>query len=143
MDFTTLDTKQDAEKGALLHFKHPQNGHLLYTGEGADSFGRLADKNKPHEAVTAIVRGMESQAAQDVSVAAQKRIMAGEDGEGHEYDLAIALVAEINGVERDGKPIKADRDGLMWFYGRSEGFAVQVMQFAGKSANFFAGSLQK
>lgn len=144
MDFSTINTAADADKGAILHFKHPQTGHLLYSGEGADKFGRLVNKNKPHEAVTARVLGGESQAMANALKDAQKRAMKDPEAAtdpAHRFDMAIALVTELHGVKDGKKDIKADRDGLTWLFERSENFAVQVVQFSGNSANFFAGNL--
>lgn len=137
MDFDAINTKADAERGAKLHFTHPQLGHLLYTGEGADAAGRLIDATKA-EPVFAIVRGLESPAIREKlkAVNAAKALGAGDDKSG--FDLAIALVISLHGVTRGGNPVAADRDGLEWLFGKSEHFAAQVINFAGVSANFFS-----
>ena len=144
MDFSNINTAADADKGAILHFKHPQSGHLLYTGKGADEFGRLADKSLPYEAVTARVRGLESQAMSNAIKSAEQRLMKSPDAANdpeHRFDTAIALVTELHGVMDGKRVLAASRDDLKWLFERSENLAVQVVQFAGDSANFFAGNL--
>lgn len=136
MDFSKLNTKADAEAGSLLHFRHPQLGHLLYTGEGADEYGRLADADKPHMAVTARVRGLESDVVRERSRAANASALTGMSDD-DAYDYAIALVIELNGVYDGEKKVEATPEGLRWFFGRSDNLGVQVIRHAQDRANFF------
>lgn len=140
MDFSNIDTKRDASAGAWLHFRHPQLGHPLYTGEGVDETGKLIDSTKEHAKVQALVAGIESQRAKEAAAAMNKLLMkdpeAVDNGD-NSFDHAIALVIEIEGVQNGERTITASREDLLWFFKRSDDLAVQVLQFAGNSANFF------
>jgi hypothetical protein len=136
MDFSKLNTKADAEAGSILHFVHPQLGHPLYTGEGADEYGRLIDSKKPHSPVTAKVRGIESDVVRE---RARQVNAAGVSGlsDDDSYGFAASLVIELNGVYDGDRKIEATPDGLRWFFGRAENLGVQVIRHAQDRTNFF------
>jgi hypothetical protein len=136
MDFSKLDTKADAEAGSFVHFTHPQLRHYLYTGDGANEFGELINEDLAHEAVGALVRGMESDKARAVIAKSNARSAKG-DTEESGIDLAVALVIELRGVTNGEKPVKSDEKDLRWFFGRSDDFAVQVINHARNRRNFF------
>lgn len=137
MDFSTINTKADAEEGAILHFTHPQLGHLLYTGKGADARGVLVNADLPHEAVTARVRGMESATVRAEAQRMSKvRLKTGNtDDEG--LNFLCSLIVEINGVTNGQRVITATTADLKWFFGRADDLAKQVLNFAQEASNFF------
>lgn len=136
MDFNKINTKADAEAGSTLHFKHPQLGHALYTGEGADDHGRLVNKKLPHAPVTALVRGLESDRIRNYQRdTSTKRLLDNDDED--RFGLAIALVIELNGVADGDRVLTASEADLRWFFGRSDYLAVQVVNHAQDRANFF------
>lgn len=139
MDFSTINTAADAELGTELHLRHPQLGHFLYTGEGASKTGELSDKGKKHEPVIVGVRGMESDTVQSGVTGARKRAMKGVamDEEKAGLDLVVSLVTHISGVFDGKRKITTAPDDLRWFFGRSDNFIRQVMDFAKEPAHFF------
>ena len=122
MDFSALDTKKAAEKGAFLHLKHPALGHLLWDGD---------DKTRP---IGVFVRGMESRTVQDTLKRLQADKMKGDDA-GDDLDFVASLIISFTGAERDGVPMTAD--DAKWFFGLSVGFVEQVVTFAKDRASFF------
>lgn len=139
MDFDKLNTKADAEAGALLHYLHPQLRHPLYTGEGADEFGRLVDPSKDHTAVEGLIRGTESDIVRAAASRTGARMMRG-DGDGEEFEFAINLIVELRGIQRNGKTVVNSREDIIWFFRRSEDFALQTINFAKDRANFFGAA---
>ena len=123
MDFSTLDTKKAAEKGAFLHLQHPALGHLLWDGEG--------DSRKP---VGVYVRGMESKTVQDTLKRLQSDKLRGDD-DGDDLAFVASLVIGFSGADRDGRPLTAE--DARWFFGLSVGFVEQVVAFAKDRASFF------
>jgi hypothetical protein len=119
MDFATLDTKSAAEKGAFLHLRHPVYGHPLMDGETA---------------VGVTVRGTESKVVQDRLKSSAKARLDG-DADQSALDFVCALVIEFHGVERDGETLTAD--DAAWFFGLSDSFVEQVIEFAKDRASFF------
>lgn len=127
MDFSALNTKVPAEKGAFLHLKHPALGTLLWDGEGAD-----------RKKVGVYVRGIESKTVQDRIKRTQKEKLDGVDGaEEAGRAFAVSLIVSFDGVERDGKPLPATDEGIQWFFDQSDGFVEQVLKFAQDRASFF------
>lgn len=129
MDFSALNTKAAAEKGAFLHLKHPALKTLLWDGEGKD-----------RQAVGVTLRGMESKTVQDRLKRLQKDRMTDgkpadpEDG----LDFVVSLVIGFTGCDRDGVPLDAkNEDDVRWFFGLSDGLVEQVIEFARERANFF------
>jgi hypothetical protein len=140
MDFDKLNTKADAEAGALLHYTHPQLGHPLYTGEGSDEYGRLVDPSLEHIAVQALVRGTESDVVRAAVSRSGSNTLKGVADDKEAYAFAASLIIELFGVVRDGKPVKAAPADIRWFFGRSEDFALQTINFAKERSNFFGAS---
>ena len=95
MDFEQFDTATDAAKGSILHLKHPQLDHPLYTGDGADEVGRLVGKKAKATAVTALVYGVESQCVQDAVAAIKKAAANGDD-----IDDMLLPVSMVRSEER-------------------------------------------
>lgn len=137
MDFSTINTKADAEEGAILHFTHPQLGHLLYTGKGADARGVLVNADLPHEAVTARVRGTESTTVQsEIQRRERLRLKTGKtDDVGMKF--LCSLIIEINGATDGQRVLTANPADMEWFFGRSDNLAKQVLNFAQEASNFF------
>ena len=140
MDFTKLNTKKHAERGAWLHLRHPVGDFLLYTGDGADENGRLVDAAKDHKPVRVRIRGQESPTFRE----AMQRINANKiaemspaEAEQTTKEVACALVIEFDGVEKDGKPLEPTKENLMAFFDQSDGLVVQVVEFAREARNFF------
>lgn len=144
MDFTKLDTKTGATKGAFLHLRHPALGHRLYTGEGATEIGELADEEKA-TAVGCHVVGLESEQvkarARRISAEKLKRKDAGkpdpEQVDEDALEFVCSLVTGFVGVERDGKPMDATDANKRAFFEMSNGLVEQVISFASDRANFF------
>lgn len=121
MDIAALNTKTGAEKGAFLHLCHPAYGTPL-----------LDDDDKP---VGLYVRGNEAPSVQKKLKAMQRGGMAGAEQTGLEY--VCALVIDVQGLDRDGKPLSASRADLEWLFDQSDSFVEQVIAFARDRANFF------
>lgn len=137
MDFSTINAKADAEEGAILHFTHPQLGHPLYTGEGADKLGVLINADLPHEPVTALVRGMESASVRAEAIRMEKvRVKTGKNDEAG-MNFLCSLIIEISGVMDGKRAITATPADLKWFFGRSDDLGKQVLTFAQEASNFF------
>lgn len=143
MDLLSLDTRPAAERGAVLHLKHPVFGHRLYEGEGADQHGRLRDPEVEHEPVTITVRGEHSESVRAVRRDAERARMAGEDlpEERLARDLADAMVVEWSGVtDEHGKPLPCTRDNKYRVLDANHRIWDQVRQFAADQANFFTAA---
>lgn len=123
MDFSTLDTKTPAERGAFLHLRHPATGELLYDAS-----------KKP---IGMMVRGLESKTAQDHIKRLEKSRMKGASTEDTGFGVVSSLVMGFVGVDRAGAPLTIDTDDLHWFFGLSDNFVDQVMSFARDRASFF------
>jgi hypothetical protein len=129
MDFSALNTKAAAEKGAFLHLKHPAFKTPLWDGEGKD-----------RTAVGVTLRGLESKTVQDRVKRLQKERMA--DGSptdaGDGLDFVVSLVIGFTGCDREGVPLDGkSEDDVRWFFGLSDGLVEQVIEFARERANFF------
>lgn len=135
MDFSTLNTKSGASKGAFLHLKHPALGHKLYTGEGADQDGMLTDKAKASP-VGCHVMGLESERVRERAKAIQKMRLEGDDEE-NGLEFICSLVTEIVGFEKDGKPMQTTEENKRAVFQQSDGLVEQVLNFAKDRANFF------
>ena len=137
MDFNAINTAADAERGADLHLVHPQLRHPLYTGPGADVHGRWADRAKKAEPVILRVRGIDSPVARATLKRLNTKAAKHSDDE-NGLLTAISLVTGVQGVFDGKRQIEATEADLRWLFGRSEDFAVQVINFAGDRGNFFA-----
>lgn len=144
MDFSKINTRKDADAGSWMHLRHPQLGHLLYSGEGADADGRLTDVNAPHEACELLIRGMDSSYVRERVRKREARKLRN-DGNAEEDALALAvdLVMDARGIWRSVDPparLKVDEEGIRWLYGLAEDFAVQAVQYARDSVNYFGAA---
>lgn len=130
MEFSTMNTKTQAEKGAFLHLKHPALDYLLWDGEG--------DKKKK---VGVMVRGTESKTVQDRLKAVNKERLTNPDDDSKAgLDFVVSLVFELIGIDRDGKPAASTDENIRWFFQLSDGFVEQVLEFAKKRASFFSST---
>ena len=146
MDFTKLNTKESAERGAWLHLHHPSGDYPLYTGEGADDFGRLVDASKDHKPVRVRIRGHESQTFRSAMhrINADKIAdMSPAEAEKITKEVACALVIEFDGIEKDGSPMEATHENLMAFFSQSDALVMQVIDFAKEARNFFSAASMK
>lgn len=161
MDFTKLDTKKPAERGAFLHLKHPAMGHLLYDTEDPMSpWDGISDEP---EKVGVTVRGTESETVKDEARAlAKQRMMSPHqraraknnapdhipteaeiDAQTKETeDAAMAfvcsLVISFHGLsDKAGKPLEATDANKRAFFEQSDDLVTQVIQFAQRASNFF------
>ena len=137
MDLQFINTKADAERGALLHYVHPQLGHPLYTGDGANRIGELVDASRPHEAVTALLRGEESSHVRAVANRLSKEKMRGKSDEDVGFEYVHSFFLAINGVTRDGVPLTTSMDDIKYFFERSDDFSTQTLRFVREKSNFF------
>lgn len=141
MDFSTFDTKEAADDGAVLHFTHPILGHALYDGPGADAQGRLMDPAKDHQPVTAMVRGYH---APIVQAATKSKARARMQGQTHAEVEAVgrklidALIVSWQGITRDGKPLSCTAENKVWLTETNHAIFSQIDEFAKDQANFFA-----
>lgn len=124
MDFSTLDTKTPAERGAFLHLRHPVTGEHLHD-----------DSGKP---IGMMVRGLESKTAQDHLKRLEKSRLKGASAEDTGFGVVSSLVIGFVGVDRAGVPLTISGDDLQWFFGLSDSFVDQVMAFARDRSSFFA-----
>lgn len=139
MDFTSLNTKKGAAKGAFLHLKHPALGHKLYTGEGASGLGELVDADKADK-VGVSVLGMESERVRNRAKEISRKRMKDGENEATDEDGVIfvcSLVTEFHGIEKDGKPMAATEENKRAFFEQSDALVEQVLNFAQDRANFF------
>ncbi|MFY0661315.1 MAG: hypothetical protein JXR15_12545 [Shimia sp.] len=141
MDFSKLETKTGAEKGAKLHLRHPALGHLLYSGKGADENGKLIDAAKDAQKVFLMVRGTESPTVQKQARDLQASILKNGDISDEEKEVGLAfassLVISMHGLEKGGKTMEATEENKREFLLLSDGLVEQVVQFAQSRANFF------
>lgn len=136
MDFSTLNTKSGAAKGAFLHLKHPALGHKLYTGEGADQDGIMVDKAKVSP-VGCHVMGLESERVRERAKAIQKSRLEGDEEE-NGLEFICSLVTELVGfTDKDGKPLQTTDENKRKLFEQSDGLVEQVLSFARERANFF------
>ena len=129
MDFGSLNTKIGAEKGAFMQLKHPAFGTLLWDGEGKDRVP-----------VGINVRGTESKTVQDRLKELQQDKMSKKskiDTERAGMEFACSLVIDWTGIDRDGSPVPATDENIKWFFGLSDSFVEQVLDFAQDRASFF------
>jgi hypothetical protein len=144
MDFTTLNTKNDAEAGAFLHLKHPVLGHKLYEGEGATKTGEWTDKTKSPDAVGVMVRGTESKSVQDRVKKLRKAKLKGDDAAEPDEETGLSFVCSLvigfKGLTKDGKPMEATDENKRAFFEQSDNLVEQVMTFAQERSNFFRGT---
>lgn len=141
MDFSTFDTKDAADAGAMLHFVHPILGHLLYDGPGADAQGRLVDKAQDHRPVTATVRGYHAptvQAAMRSRDRARMERQTEADIERTGRKLIDALIVDWQGITRDGKSLPCTAENKAWLTDTNHAIFAQIDEFAKDQANFFA-----
>lgn len=143
MDFSTLNTKTGANKGAFLHLKHPALGHKLYSGDGADDLGHRIDPETA-EAVGVFVIGLESEVARERARQIQKARMKGgaddddDDADERGMDFVCGLVTAFTGIEdSDGNPLNASDEAKREFFRQSDNLIEQVMAFAQERSNFF------
>lgn len=133
MDFSKINTRLDAERGAWLQLTHPQLGHPLYTGVGADDLGRLVDPEKPHQKCELKVKGVESEVIRN-----RLKNMQGKNVKDKEDDEFVAsMVTDVRGIENGERQLEATISDMEWLFGRSASFKGQVLQFALDGANFF------
>lgn len=137
MDFAKLNTRADAERGAWLHFTHPQLGHALYTGPGADEHGRLVNPELDHVKAEAKIKGVESEV-----VRAKLRTLQGarKQDEADDDKFVASLVVELRGVTSGDRALTAAEADVLWLFGRSQAFKGQVLQFALEPSNFFGAA---
>lgn len=133
--FARMNTKADATRGAWLHLAHPQLGHPLHTGTGADDHGRVADE------VSAVkselkVRGVES----DVVRSRLKAMQAKKTTDAEDDKFVASLVIEARGISNGERDISAAEADILWLFERSVSFKSQVMAFALDPANFFGAA---
>lgn len=139
MDFTTINTKDAAEEGEILHVEHPVLGHLLYVGEGADSNGKLRDPQKGHEKVTMTVRGLHSESIQkarrDNDTKKTRKRSSSDQKMGE--DLIDALIIDWSNVIADKEPLDCTRENKIWLVEQDPNIMAQIMEFAADTENFF------
>jgi hypothetical protein len=141
MDFDALNTKADAERGAVLHLRHPQIKHPLYAGDGADKHGRKLPGASP-KPVTVTILGAEAGAFQE-AMRKFKRLSEDErENERHVLALLTHVVIGMDGVTRKNDAgemveVKADAEGLKYLLSRSDNFGAQMIEFVMDAANFF------
>lgn len=123
MDFTTLNTKIGAEAGAFLHLEHPATGLPLYDDTGT--------------AIGVMVRGTESKTVQDRLKGLQKAQVKGATAEDTGLDFVSSLIISFVGVEKAGRPLQPVDADLKFFFGLSDSFVEQVIEFAKDRSNFF------
>lgn len=130
MDFSKLETKTGAEKGAFLHLRHPASGELLYD-----------TSVEPKSKIGLFVRGTESKTVQDRLKGLQREQVKGADAEDSGLEFVSSLVIRFVGVERDGRLLSAIDEDLRFFFGLSDSFVEQVIDFAKARSNFFGHPL--
>lgn len=143
MDFSTFDTKDAADNGAVLHFVHPILGHYLYDGEGADADGRLVDPAKDHRPVTATIRGYHAptvQAAMKSRDRARMERQSEAEIERTGRKLIDALIVRWDGVTRNGAPLECTAENKAWLTETNHAIFAQIDDFARDQANFFGSA---
>lgn len=125
MDLTRFDVKAAAEKGAVLHVKHPSTGEKLYDGKTP---------------VTITVIGRDSPSVVAAMRDIERRKAKGEDIDRNEEGLELlsAVVTDWQGVEFDGKPLKCTKANARKLFSdpRTEWIGEQVGPFALSRRNF-------
>lgn len=139
MEIGHLNTKRGATEGAFLHLRHPAMKHLLYSGEGADDFGRLVDRDKAIKA-GCVVFGAEAEYVQDQVARIQKARDKGDEHAAKERALKFvcSLVKEFVGLTINGQPLGNSEKEKREFFQQSDNLIVQVTDFAKDEANFFS-----
>lgn len=126
MDFSALNTKIPAEKGAWLHLRHPATGAFLYDGHGESALP-----------CRVFVRGLESKTVQARAKNIRKNTVEGQENEDG-LEFVSALIIDFENVERSaGVPLTGSDADVRWFLVQSDSFVEQVMDFAKKRSNFF------
>lgn len=161
MDFTQLDTKKAAERGAFLHLKHPALGHLLYATETPlEPWNGVGEEP---EKIGVTVRGTESETVKgEARDLAKQRMLSpvqrarnknnspdhipteaeidAQTAETEEAAMSFvcSLVLSFHGLtDKAGKPLEATDANKRAFFEQSDDLIAQVISFAQRSSNFF------
>jgi hypothetical protein len=141
MDFSTLNTREAAENGAYLHWRHPITGTLLYTDKGAPS--------------RALMRGSESMTLQKEHrkiVKARAKASANDDdgkiAEAREIDeegkrglaFVSAYVIRFENCFDGDRALTDTQADKEWFFGLSDSFVEQALDFVRKRESFFGAN---
>jgi len=126
MDFSALNTRSAADAGAFLHLRHPVTGELLYTDKG--------------KAVGLMVRGTESTTVQKALRDATKRLKTADDAK-RGLAFVSALVFGFENVFYEGRALTDTDEDKALFFGLSDSFVEQVVDFAKDRASFFGARL--
>ena len=144
MDVTSLKIGAALEKGAALHLKHPILEHLMYSGEGADKYGRLVDKKKPHKAIRLILKHPEAPSVIDAMREIDRIKATGEDVSvgtiGVKYFFALLVGWEGIGVNGEDESECTEFNAKAFFdseFGDMVG-KRQVIPFVTSGKNFAA-----
>ncbi len=137
MEFSSLNTKDAAERGAELHLRHPVYAHPLYSGGGTDADGRWTDKAQSPDPITVTVRGVESRSVQDRLKRLQRNRVKGKEADAEETGLEFvcSLVIGFSGLTKGGEPMRAT--DARAFFEQSDDLVEQVIDFAKERSNFF------
>jgi hypothetical protein len=122
MDFSALDTRGAAEVGAFLHLRNPWTGELLYNAKGEKS--------------GVMVRGTESNTVQKTLQQLAKNLKQGDDTQ-RGFAFVSSLVFEFVNVEYKGRALENTEADKKLFFGLSDGFVEQVVEFAKERGSFF------
>ncbi len=122
MDFTSLNTRAAADEGAFLHLRHPVTGDLLNTDEG--------------ESIGLMVRGTEGAKVQKTLRDLNKRLKTAEDTK-RGLAFVSSLVFGFVNVSYEGRALTDTDADKELFFGLSESFVEQVLDFAKDRASFF------
>jgi hypothetical protein len=121
LDFSKLNTRAAADEGAFLHLRHPVTNAFLYTEKG--------------DAVGCMVRGTEGATVQKMVADLMKRPKLDDVQRG--LALVSSLVISFVNVQYDGRALTDSQADKELFFGLSESFVEQVLEFAKDRANFF------
>jgi hypothetical protein len=122
MDFSKLNTREAAEKGAFLHWRHPVTNELLYTPKG--------------EPCRAFMRGAESPTVLKEQRASLKGPKIEDDAKRGLAYISPILVYFENVFDGD-RQLTDTQEDKEWFFRLSESFVEQALAFVRDRANFF------
>lgn len=133
MDFSTLDTRDIANAGAVMHVEHPVTGAKLYSN---------GDETKP-TTITLLGRDSKKLKARQNEITNEMfkkgfrpKAMSAEKSEDETLTtLALATVGWSN-IEMDGQPLALSMENAKALYRKFSWLAEQADAFVGDRGNF-------
>ncbi|MHA3913845.1 hypothetical protein [Halovulum sp. GXIMD14793] len=114
MDFTQFDQRAAADRACPFDLLHPETREPIVDGDGKTA--RVLILGAASRRVQAAIR---EQALSALEATDKPEAQTMEDAHNTLVSAAVPYIAGFENVDRDGVPLTAERDDVLWFLGLS------------------------